>query len=246
MDLLSGQSTCPEGGTGEASIYADFLPCEPSQQCVSLQIASTKENKAFDELERDVGLGSIGYARVSTLEQNADLQHAALWAAGCDRIFTDHGVSGTRASRPELDKLLDHLREGDEVVVWKLDRLGRNTRNLLSLIDDLEHRGVHFRSVTEGISTTDSMGRAMLTVMSAFAQLERDQLAERTRAGMIVAAEHGRKAGRREITAKHANVKRAQDLKAQGLTPADIGKIIGASRATVYHYLSIGADRTQG
>ncbi|MBG6185333.1 DNA invertase Pin-like site-specific DNA recombinase [Arthrobacter sp. CAN_A214] len=187
-------------------------------------------------------MGSIGYARVSTLEQNADLQHAALRAAGCDRIFTDHGVSGTRASRSELDKLLDHLRAGDEVVVWKLDRLGRNTRNLLALIDELEHRGVHFRSVTEGISTTGSMGRAMLTVMSAFAQLERDQLAERARAGMAIAAEHGWKAGRRKITIAHAKVKRTRDLKAQGLAPTDIGKIIGASRATVYRYLSIGTN----
>uniref|UniRef100_UPI00373547E1 recombinase family protein n=1 Tax=Arthrobacter pityocampae TaxID=547334 RepID=UPI00373547E1 len=133
------------------------------------------------------------------------------------------------------------LRAGDEVVVWKLDRLGRNTRNLLALIDDLEQRGVHFRSVTEGISTTGPMGRAMLTVMSAFAQLERDQLAERTRAGMAVAAEHGRRAGRREITAEHMKVKRTQELKAQGLAPADIGKIIGASRATVYRYLSLGS-----
>ncbi len=158
-------------------------------------------------------MGSIGYARVSTLDQNAALQHAALTAAGCDRIFTDHGVSGTRASRPELDKLLDHLRDGDEVVVWKLDRLGRNTRNLLALIDDLERRGVHFRSVTEGISTTGPTGRAMLTVISAFAQLERDQLVERTRVGM--AAEHGRKAGRREVTAAHSKVKCARDLKDQ-------------------------------
>ncbi|WP_394253498.1 recombinase family protein [Arthrobacter pityocampae] len=187
-------------------------------------------------------MGSIGYARVSTLEQSADLQHAALSAVGCDRIFTDHGVSGARASRPELDKLLDHLRAGDEVVVWKLDRLGRNTRNLLALIDDLERRGVHFRSVTEGISTNGPMGRAMLTVMSAFAQLERDQLAERTRAGMAAASRHGRKAGRREITAEHLKVRRAHELKAQGLAPADIGKIIGASRATVYRYLSIGGN----
>jgi DNA invertase Pin-like site-specific DNA recombinase len=124
-------------------------------------------------------------------------------------------------------------------VVWKLDRLGRNTRNLLALIDDLEQRVVHFRIVTEGVSTTGPMGRAMLTVMSAFAQLERDQLAERTRAGMAVAAEHGRKAGRREITTDHSKVKRARDLKAQGLTLADIGKIFGASRATVYRYLSM-------
>ncbi|WP_263971937.1 recombinase family protein [Arthrobacter sp. AET 35A] len=156
-----------------------------------------------------VGLGSIGYARISTLDQNADLQHAALSAAGRGRVFTDHGVSGTVASRPELDKLLDHLRKGDEVVVWKLDRLGRNTRNLLAFIDDLERRGVHFRSVTEGISTTGPMGRAILTVMSAFAQLERDQLAERTKAGMAAAADHGRKAGRREITVDHAKVRRS-------------------------------------
>ena len=187
-------------------------------------------------------MGSVGYARVSTLEQNADLQHAALMAAGCNRIFTDHGVSGTTASRPELDKLLDRLRKGDEVVVWKLDRLGRNTRNLLALIDDLEQRGVHFRSVTEGISTTGPMGRAMLTVMSAFAQLERDQLAERTKAGMAAAAEHGRKAGRREVSADHVKVRRALELKAQGLAPADIGKIIGASRATVYRYLNIAGN----
>ena len=187
-------------------------------------------------------MGSIGYARVSTVDQNAELQHAALKAAGCHRIFTDHGVSGTRPNRPELDKMLDHLRDGDEVVVWKLDRLGRNTRNLLALIDDLERRGVHFRSVTEGISTTGSMGRAMLTVMSAFAQLERDQLAERTRAGMAAAAEHGRRAGRREVTADHPKVRRARDLKAQGLTPADIGTLIGASRATVYRYLRMATE----
>jgi DNA invertase Pin-like site-specific DNA recombinase len=185
------------------------------------------------------GMASIGYARVSTVDQNADLQHAALKAAGCKRIFTDHGVSGTRASRPELDKMLEHLRGGDEVVVWKLDRLGRNTRNLLALIDDLEGRGVHFRSLTEGITTTGAMGRAMLTVMSAFAQLERDRLAERTRAGMAAAAASGRRAGRREVTAGDRNVKRAHELKAQGLRPADIGRIIGVSRATVYRYLGM-------
>jgi DNA invertase Pin-like site-specific DNA recombinase len=187
-------------------------------------------------------MGNIGYARVSTVDQNVDLQHEALKAAGCRRIFTDHGVSGTRASRPELDRMLDHLREGDEVVVWKLDRLGRNTRNLLALIDELEGRGVHFRSLTEGITTAGAMGRAMLTVMSAFAQLERDQLSERTRAGMTAAAAHGRRAGRREITADDAKVRRVLELKAQGLKPADIGKIIGASRATVYRYLSLDLD----
>lgn len=123
--------------------------------------------------------------------------------------------------------------------MWKLDRLGRNTRNLLELIDDLESRGIHFRSLTEGIATTGPMGTAMLTVMSAFAHLERDQLAERTKAGMAAAAEHGRKAGRREVTTEHAKVTRARELKDQRLKPSDIGRVIGASRATVYRYLSL-------
>lgn len=93
-------------------------------------------------------------------------------------------------------------------MVWKLDRLGRNTRNLLAVIDNLEHRSMHFRSVTEGISTTGPMGKALLTVMPAFAQLERDQLAERTKAGIAAAAQLGRKAGRREVIASQATVKR--------------------------------------
>ncbi|WP_262495447.1 recombinase family protein [Paeniglutamicibacter gangotriensis] len=168
----------------------------------------------------------------------------ALKQAGRERVFVDHGVSGTLVRRPELDKMLDHLRQGqDEVVVWKLDRLGCNTRHLLELIDDLESRGIHFRSLTKGISTIGPMGTAMLTVMSAFAQLGRDQLAERTKAGMAAAAaEHGGKAGRREVTTAHAKVKRARDLKDQGLKPADIGKVIGASRATVYRCLGLGRE----
>jgi len=187
-------------------------------------------------------VGTIGYARVSTSEQSAELQTKALQEAGCDRIFTDHGVSGTRASRPELDKMLDHLRKDDELVIWKLDRLGRSTKNLLQLMELLEGKGVTFRSLTEGISTTGPMGKAMLTIMSAFAQLERDTLAERTRAGMAVAAANGRKAGRRQVTAESDAVKRAHELSALGLKPADIGKMIGASRATVYRYLSMGSD----
>ncbi|TDW26931.1 DNA invertase Pin-like site-specific DNA recombinase [Cryobacterium psychrophilum] len=191
---------------------------------------------------------SLGYARVSTTDQNTELQILELEAAGCERIYRDQGISGTKTSRPELDKMLDRLSRGDEVVVWKLDRLGRNTRHLLELLDNFTDRGIKFRSLRDGIVTDPdselggAIARAMVTIISAFAQLERDQLSERTRAGMAVAASHGRKAGRREITADHGNVKRAHDLKAQGLKPADIGEIIGSSRATVYRYLSMGAD----
>lgn len=185
-------------------------------------------------------MGRIGYARVSTLDQNPELQTKALKAAGCDKIFTDRGVSGSKASREQLEKMLEHLREGDEVVVWKLDRLGRNTRNLLELVDELENRGVHFQSLTEGISTTGPMGRAMLTVMSAFAQLERDQLIERTKAGMAAAKSNGRMAGRREVSIQDENVAKAKAYHAKGNSVAEIQKLIGASRATVYRYLKMG------
>jgi DNA invertase Pin-like site-specific DNA recombinase len=190
----------------------------------------------------------LGYARVSTADQDTELQIRELEAAGCERVYRDHGVSGTKASRPELDKMLDRLSRGDEVVVWKLDRLGRTTRHLLELLDDFKTSGIKFRSLRDGIATDPesdlggAMAQAMITIISAFAQLERDQLSERTKAGMAVAASHGRKAGRREVSANHPNVKRAHDLKTQGLKPADIGKIIGASRATIYRYLSMEPD----
>jgi DNA invertase Pin-like site-specific DNA recombinase len=212
-----------------------------SHQCASLRYSHKHEKLSFDETS-GAAVGTIGYARVSTAEQSAELQAKALREAGCDRIFMDHGVSGTRASRPELDKMLDHLRKGDELVIWKLDRLGRSTKNLLRLMEQLEAKGVTFRSLAEGITTTGPMGKAMLTIMSAFAQLERDTLAERTKAGMAIAAANGRRAGRREITAESQGVKRAHELRALGLKPADIAKMIGVSRATVYRYLSMGSD----
>ncbi|WP_207343961.1 recombinase family protein [Arthrobacter sp. E3] len=177
----------------------------------------------------------LGYARVSTSDQDTEMQIRKLEAAGCERIYRDHGVSGTKTSRPE----------GDEVVVWKLDRLGRTTRHLLELLDDFKARNIKFRSLRDGIATDPgsdlggAMAQAMITIISAFVQLERDQLSERTKAGMAIAASHGRKAGRREVTAAHPNVKRAHVLKKLGLKPADIGKIIGASRATVYRYLAM-------
>lgn len=190
-------------------------------------------------------MARLGYARVSLADQNTDLQIRELEASGCERIYKDQGISGTRVSRPELDRLLDRLGSGDEVVVWKLDRLGRNTRHLLELLDDFKVQGIKFRSLRDGIATDPAsevggaMAQAMVTIISAFAQLERDQLSERTRAGMAAAAANGRKAGRREITTDHEKVKRARELKARGLKPTDIGKIIGASRATVYRYLGM-------
>jgi DNA invertase Pin-like site-specific DNA recombinase len=179
----------------------------------------------------------IGYARVSTVEQKLDLQVNALQEAGAQRIFTDHGLSGASTDRPQLAAAIDHLRAGDVLTVWKLDRLGRNTRHVLEVIDELRARQIGFRSLTEGLDTTGPMGVAMLTIMAAFAQLERDTMIERTRAGLAAAAANNRHGGRpRKVNAKAAA--KVQRLKTQGLSAPDIARAVGVSRATVYRYLS--------
>jgi DNA invertase Pin-like site-specific DNA recombinase len=183
-------------------------------------------------------MATIGYARVSTTDQNMALQLDALSEAGVDRVFRDQGVSGSTSARPGLDACLDHLREGDVLTVWKLDRLGRNTQHVLTVVDDLMSRGIGFRSITEGLHTEGPMGKAMLTIMAAFAQLERDTMIERTRAGLAAAAANGRKGGRpRKVD--DADAAKARNLRDKGVTAADIGKMLGVSRATVYRYLAI-------
>lgn len=182
-------------------------------------------------------MARIGYARVSTTDQDAGLQTSALNKADCERIFTDDGVSGTKANRPKLDAMLDHLREGDTVVIWKFDRLGRNTKNLLDLIETIESKGCNFESLTERIDTAGPMGKAMLTIMSAFAQLERDQISERTRAGLAEAAKNGRHGGRKRI-ADTKDIADARKWRNEGESIERIGKRLQVSRATVYRYLS--------
>jgi DNA invertase Pin-like site-specific DNA recombinase len=112
----------------------------------------------------------LGYARVSTVDQHPELQHDALERAGCYRVWTDHGVSGKLASRPELNQVLDQLRPGDTLVVWKLDRLGRSLRHLIDTVNTLNERGIGFRSVTEGIDTTTPAGRLVFHVFAALAE----------------------------------------------------------------------------
>ncbi|BCU55969.1 recombinase family protein [Enterobacter kobei] len=138
----------------------------------------------------------IGYARVSTSDQNTDLQRQALERAGCEQIFEDK-MSGTVANRPALKRVLRELKEGDTLVVWKLDRLGRSMRNLVLLVDELRQRGVHFRSLTDSIDTSSPMGRFIFHIMSALAEMERELIVERTRAGLAVARAKGRIGGRR-------------------------------------------------
>jgi DNA invertase Pin-like site-specific DNA recombinase len=181
---------------------------------------------------------TYGYIRTSTSDQNADLQRDAMTAAGINKVFADEGVSGTLALREQLTKLLDRLEPGDEIVTWKLDRLGRNTRNVLVLIDTIASKGASFRSLTEGISTTGPMGRAMLTIMSAFAELERDIIVERTKAGLQSARAKGRVGGRPSVVdaAKLAKIKK---LTASGdYTRAEIADMVKVSPATLYRVIA--------
>lgn len=137
----------------------------------------------------------IGYARVSTLDQNLDLQIDALKKAGCGRVFTDK-MSGAKDSRPGLDAMVEFAREGDQIVVWKLDRLGRTMKHLVSLVNALHDRGVHLFVIQGDIDTTTSTGRMMFHLFATFAELERDLIVERTRAGLEAARARGRSGGR--------------------------------------------------
>ena len=132
----------------------------------------------------------IGYARVSTDEQNLDFQRDALQSAGCEKIFTDH-ISGTKARRPGLEEALSHLRQGDTLVVWRLDRLGRSLRHLIDTVNDLQEQGVNFKSLTEALDTTTSGGKLVFHIFGALAEFEREIIRERTRAGLH---QHGQEA----------------------------------------------------
>src|SRR5712691_7037258 len=162
----------------------------------------------------------IGYCRVSTDDQNPDLQLAALKRAGCKRIFTDK-ASGAHGKRPELAKCLKVLDAGDTLIVWKRDRLGRSLRDLITLLDDVKARGVVFRSLTEAIDTATATGRAMRQMVGIQAELERSLIQERTKAGRAAAAARGFKMGRKpKLTPQQ--VAHARKLLDQGERLGDI------------------------
>ena len=181
---------------------------------------------------------NLGYVRISTKEQNTDLQNAAMATAGITKVYTDRGVSGSLASRPEFDKVLDRLESGDVLVVWKLDRLGRNTKNVLEVIEDLMARGVGFRSLTEGLDTTGPMGKAMITIMAAFSELERSTMLERTRAGLDAAKAKGKVGGRPSVV-DGKKLTKIQKLVASGdHTKKEIAEMVKISPATLYRVLA--------
>jgi DNA invertase Pin-like site-specific DNA recombinase len=181
-------------------------------------------------------MSQVGYARVSTTDQKADLQDDALLQAGCDRIFVDQ-ASGASTERPQLAAALDYVRDGDVLVVWRLDRLGRSLRHLVQVVADLEERGVGFKSLNESIDTTTPTGRLIFHVFAALAEFERDLIRERTVAGLTAARARGRMGGRKpSLTPKKVQV--AQQMYDAGdSTVADIAKVLGVSRATIYRHL---------
>lgn len=178
----------------------------------------------------------IGYARVSTIEQDPALQLDALKAAGCRRVFTDH-ASGATDARPQLAKCLDFLVAGDVLVVWRLDRLGRSLRDLINLMNQLDERGIQFRSVTEAIDTTTATGRMMYAIFGALAEFERELIRERTKAGLAAARARGRNGGRPRVMTPR-RLQQAQQLRADGVTLDEIANTLGVGRSTVVRALA--------
>jgi len=177
----------------------------------------------------------IGYARVSTRDQNLETQLDALNKAGCKRIFSDK-LSGAQVERPGLQEALSHLREADTLVVWKLDRLGRSVKGLVDLVNELETQKVHFQSITDGVDTKTPAGRFFFHVMASLAQMERELILERTRAGLEAARCAGRVGGRkRRMT--DGKVQAARKLLASGTTPNEVAHSLSVSVPTLYRWV---------
>jgi DNA invertase Pin-like site-specific DNA recombinase len=186
------------------------------------------------------GGAPVGYARVSTDEQNLALQMDALKQAGCERVYKDVG-SGSLKHRPELDACLDYLRTGDTLVVWRLDRLGRGLKHLIEAIEQLHAREIGFRSLTETIDTTTNAGMLQFHIFGALAEFERQIIRERTRAGLAAARARGRLGGRpARLTPE--KLAAARLMREQKRTMPQIAKALGVSRATLYRHLTLDED----
>lgn len=182
-------------------------------------------------------ISMVGYCRVSTHDQNLDLQKDALESAGCIKIFCDQ-VSGSKSDRPGLDEVLNYLRKGDCLVVWRLDRMGRNLKHLISVVEDLEKRGIGFSSLQEGINTSTPGGKLIFHVFGALAEFERCLIQERTQAGLAAARARGRLGGRkRKLTSKQVEIMfNMHDSKKHSIR--EICKTFGITTPTFYNYLN--------
>jgi len=174
----------------------------------------------------------IGYARVSTEEQNLDLQLDELKAPGCDKIFQDEGISGITIDRDGLSQAISAIGKGDTLVVWKLDRLGRSLPFLCDLIQQLGNQGAGFHSITDGIDTSTSGGTLIFHVMGAMAQFERSLIIERTKAGMAAAKKRGVHIGRPPVLSS-GQIQHMHELLNQGKTQGAVAELLGVSANTI-------------
>lgn len=183
----------------------------------------------------------LGYARVSTNDQDLSMQLDALEAAGCDRVFQEK-ASGGKTSRPELDRMMDLAREGDVIVVRSLDRLGRSLSDLIKWMTMFNTRGIGFRSLQEGIDATTAAGRLFFHIFGSLAEFERELIRERTHAGLVAARARGRVGGR-DRALNEVQIKMAQEMYARrDMTVAEIANALGVSRSTVYRALPAPAQ----
>ena len=178
---------------------------------------------------------NIGYARVSTQDQNLDLQNDALKAAGCENIYTDK-MSGAKTNRPGLEEILGFIRKGDTLVVWKLDRLGRSLKHLIQVLNQLDERGVYFKSIQESLDTSTPGGKLIFHVFGALAEFERDIIRERTMAGLAAARARGRKGGRpRKLSKKQVEMAKKL-MNDPTISIGEICRTMGVSKATLYRF----------
>lgn len=177
----------------------------------------------------------IGYARVSTIDQNPNAQCDALKLAGCEKIITEK-ISGASVKRPKLEKLLRSLNSGDVLTVWRLDRVGRSLPHLLDVVGDLKARGVGFQSLNETIDTTTANGELIFHLFASMAQFERSLIVERTQAGLVAAKKRGVRLGR-PLALKTAQIKHARKLIDSGERPSAVAGSLGVDRSTLYRAL---------
>lgn len=177
----------------------------------------------------------LGYGRVSTADQNPDSQKDALEKAGVDQIFLDT-YTGTKSSRPQLDKMREQLRSGDTIVITRLDRLGRSTKDLLNLVSDLQELGVNLEVLEQNINTSTPEGKLFFTLVASFAEFEREIMRARTIDGLAAARARGRVGGRKPAMTQ-AKISTARQMYAEGKYVKEIAEVLGVSRPTIYRAL---------
>ncbi len=188
----------------------------------------------------------IGYARVSTADQSLDMQIDSLKKAGCHQVFTDV-ASAVKSVRPGLEKALAYLREGDTLVVWKIDRLGRSLAHLVQTVDQLRERGVAFRSLTDaGLDTTTRNGKLLFNLFATLAEFERDLIRERTKAGLATAAAKGRRGGRRPVITSAKLDRALRLIRDKNLTVREAAAVIGVGKTALYEALKATGSEIEG